>query len=69
MKICRRLKMKIKVRTMKECPETCPYVRVSEDVGLTEDGKPTTFFTCENTNICQNLINHLRKQNKLKEED
>lgn len=61
--------MKIEVRTMKECPEICPYVRVYEDVGLTEDGKPTTFFTCENTNICQNLINHLRKQKKLKEED
>ena len=60
--------MKIEVDTLKECPENCRFLRVSQDISWADD-HPIMMYVCENQNICENLINNLREQNKLKEDD
>lgn len=61
--------MKVEIDTLSCCPENCRFLKIQEDVDIAEGYRPHVFYTCANVHICENLIDHLRKQKRLKEDD
>ena len=61
--------MKLNIDAMPYCPDDCRFLKLREDVNIDKAYQPHVFYACKHKHICENLIDHLRKQKKLKEDD